>query len=141
MPETLTAQELVASVETVAGCVLSVWGVLKILGMILMWIRRRRTSPFRELDSKLENMMEQLRVIEKEARENTEAIATLQLNELSSAFVHYVDHNRPCPMSVKNGLSEMYKQYKSTGRNHVANDYMERLIGLPVDENERRGQT
>ena len=111
------------------------------IACILMWIRRRRTSPFRELDSKLENMMEQLRVIEKEARENTEAIATLQLNELSSAFVHYVDHNRPCPMSVKNGLSEMYKQYKSTGRNHVANDYMERLIGLPVDENERRGQT
>ena len=130
--------DMVSRIEAVAGCIVSVWGVVKIVILILDCLRKRRTKPFDAISNRLGEILGDLEQIKDEAKDNAEAIATLQLNALNTAFVHYVDHGRPCPMFIKTSLSEMYKQYKSNGeRNHVATDYIERLIELPVDERER----
>ena len=122
------------AVGTIAGAVVSVWAVLKIIVTIRDLMRKRRDEPFSEIEGKLDTIINDVDQIKKDMQEQADAIATLQLNELNSAFVHYVDHGRPCPMSVKSSLGEMFKQYKSkAGRNHVAEDYIERLIELPVD--------
>ena len=47
--------------------------------------------------------------------------------------VQYVEKEKACPMEVKQNIEEMYRLYVRDGkRNHVAADYLDRLMALPV---------
>ena len=127
--------ENVAFVDTLAGCILSLWGVVKLILLFVDRCRKRRTQPFREIEEKLAGIMENLQAMDQQNKEQGEAIAALQLNELNTNYAYYVEKNRPCSNAVKTCLDVLYKQYTSVpGRNHVAQNFLEKLMALPTEK-------
>ena len=62
-----------------------------------------------------------------------DALAGVQWQFLNRFYVQYVEKEKACPMEVKQNIEEMYRLYVRDGkRNHVAADYLDRLMALPV---------
>ena len=113
-----------------AGAVLSIWGVVALIQKLPAWLNKRREKKMEPLNQ----ILEELKALRTDAEDTKAAVATLQCDRLNQAFVNYVDRQKPCPMSVKASLSEMYTQYKTDKkRNHVADDYIERIMDLSVE--------
>ena len=117
-----------------AGAVVSVWGVVKIAAVLVRMIREKQGRHWRETEKVLEGIREELSRIGEMEKENSDAIATLQCESLCRVFAEYVEKSRPCPISVKQAIAAMYEEYTRDSRhNHVAKDYMERLMALPAE--------
>ena len=81
--------------------------------------------------SKIREDLGKIRTME---QANSDAIATLQCESLSHIFAEYVEKGKPCPISVKQAVAAMYEEYTKDARhNHVAKDYLERLMSLPAE--------
>ena len=105
-------------------------GVVALIQKLPAWLNKRREKKMEPLNQ----ILEELKALRSDAEDTKAAVATLQCDRLNQAFVNYVDRQKPCPMSVKASLSEMYTQYTRDGKhNHVAKDYLDRLIDLPVE--------
>lgn len=76
---------------------------------------------------------------ERDFRVNTSAklnsigqdIADIQCDRLSQAYDHYVYAAGWCPDGKKRMLTEMFRSYKSKGRNHLTERYIEDIMALP----------
>lgn len=146
----------------IAGAVASIWGVCKIVGTIAGYIRRitqdrreHRDAPLREIMAQMqktrqsveslrdkmdsfEAQMHEIRQGQDEVARNIvtldDGVATLQGDRLNQAFTFYVEQQHPCPMHVKESLSEMCRQYQNRGRNHLKEHYLEQLEKCPTGE-------
>ena len=72
-----------------------------------------------------------IRKIVKPLQDMNTAITLMQRERLESAHAIYVNCLGWCPSGEKTVLSDIYKHYTSRGNNHIAEDYIERLVALP----------
>lgn len=149
-----------AALGGAAGALTAIWGAAKLVVIIPEAIkkrlnarRERREAPMRELIRQLdeqgkmlesitrrtdamekafEKMDKATERIEKNVESLDESIATLQCDRLNQAFIYYVDRGNPCPMDVKMSLTNMCKQYRARGHNHLNQSYIERLEECPT---------
>ena len=122
------------TVGVCAGAVVSLWGVVKIVAAISRFFREKRGRQWKEMEVRLEEIREDLGKIRSMEQANSDAIATLQCESLSHIFAEYVEKGKPCPISVKQAVAAMYEEYTKDARhNHVAKDYLERLMSLPAE--------
>ncbi len=125
---------ILESVGVCAGAVVSVWGVVRIVTAVVRAFRDRRGMQWKETEKKLEGIQQELRKLGEIEQANSDAIATLQCESLSHIFAEYVEKGRPCPISVKQAVAAMYEEYTRDARhNHVAKDYLDRLMALPAE--------
>lgn len=143
-----------------AGALTAIWGAAKLIIIIPEAIRKRlharrerKEAPMRELilrldahgkmlesitsrvdamDKAFEKMDKATERIEENVKGLDESIATLQCDRLNQAFIYYVDRGNPCPMDVKMSLTNMCKQYRERGHNHLDKSYIERLEQCPT---------
>ena len=116
-----------------AGAVLSVFGIVKTVAAVLGMIRERRDAARKETEAQLTAIRTELAEIGQMQKRNADAIASLQCECLNRVFVEYVENQRPCAIQIKQSIAAMYEAYRlDRTHNHVAKDYLERLMALPT---------
>ena len=122
------------SIGVCAGALVSLWGVVKIVASLIDGAREKREKVFRELERRMEAVCKQLEGLEKLCRDNADSVASLQCECLNRSFAEYVEKGKPCPLSVRQSIAAMYEAYRrDETHNHLAQDYMERLMALPAE--------
>ena len=133
MDAVLNSMELLKTAGVAASSVLSIWGVCRIWESAARWIRKRHRQPMDSLSSRLERMEETLARLDGALLMQEEALAGVQWQLLNRFYLQYVEKEKACPIEVKQSIEDMYRQYVKDGkRNHVASDYLDRLMALPV---------
>ena len=127
------AEAALRTLGALLGSAVSALGAVKAVRALLGRRRARRLGETEEMRRALEGLREDLRRLESLVQENAEAVATLQCESLNNTFARYVEEGRPCPIPVKQAAAAMYEAYTRDSRhNHVARDYLERLMALPA---------
>lgn len=72
-----------------------------------------------------------IRKIIKPIQDMATSITLMQRERLESAHAIYVTCLGWCPSGEKTVLSDIYKHYVNAGHNHIADDYIDRILSLP----------
>lgn len=65
------------------------------------------------------------------------SITLMQRERLESAYAIYCEILGWCPSGEKTVLSDIYKHYKKAGHNHIAENYIDRILELPTRPKEQ----
>lgn len=72
-----------------------------------------------------------LKKIIKPVQNMNEAITLMQRERMESAHAIYSVVLGWCPSGEKTVLSDIYRHYRDSGHNHMAEDYIDRICALP----------
>ena len=129
----MTGMDMLKTAGVAASSILSIWGVIRLWESLGRHVRKKRSEPFEEISGRLERMERTLQALDANLLAQEEALAGVQWQFLNRFYVQYVEKEKACPMEVKQNIEEMYRLYVRDGkRNHVAADYLDRLMALPV---------
>lgn len=114
---------MVENAGKIAGAISAIVAVISLL--LIKPIKKARAAQREERqkqDRFQRDVLERLNLI-------TDDIAQLQCERLSQAHDYYTSRGW-CPTSKKQQLCEMYKSYRSKGRNHLAEHYEDDIMHL-----------
>ena len=126
--------EIFKSVGVAAGAMVSLWGVIRILESLRRMGKKRKEKPFAEIRDSVSAVESELGKMSAGMGHLEEAVTLVQRELLNQFYREYVERKQTCSLAMKQAIQGLYNQYVQNGKhNHLASDYLERLLALPVE--------